>query len=134
METINDRIASVAQVSGLTKTAFAEKLNLSQPFVSRLIKGETSPSDRTIRDICRVFSVNESWLRTGGGDMKKPQTRDEQLAEIFAAVQLSDDAKARLVKAFASLPDEAYPQLYTWFQAMAKKLMEQYEAGQLPEE
>lgn len=125
METINDRISQVAQVSGLTKTAFAEKLNLSQPFVSRLIRGETSPSDRTVRDICRVFNVNEAWLRTGEGEMHTPKTRSEELAEIFADVQISDDARARLVKAFAALPDEAYPQLYKWFQEMAAKLLEQ---------
>ena len=129
-----ERIRAVRIAAGLTQPEFAEKLGLTKNFISLIENGQREPSERTIRDICRVFSVNESWLRTGEGDMKKPQTRDEQLAEIFAAVQLSDDAKARLVKAFASLPDEAYPQLYTWFQAMAKKLMEQYEAGQLPEE
>ena len=131
---MQDRIKQVRQSAGLTQAEFADQIGLSRNFVAMIEIGQREPSERTIRDICRVFSVNESWLRTGGGDMKKPQTRDEQLAEIFAAVQLSDDAKARLVKAFASLPDEAYPQLYTWFQAMAKKLMEQYEAGQLPEE
>ena len=47
---------------------------------------------------------------------------DQQLAQIFADVQVSDDERARLVKAFASLPPEAYPQLYKWFQALMENL------------
>ena len=54
--------------------------------------------------------------------MHVPLSRDSQLAKIFARVQVSDDERARLVKAFSSLPDEAYPQLYRWFQEMAKNL------------
>ena len=122
MSTINERIAAVVKASGMTKTAFAEKINVSQPHVSRMVSGESIPSDRTISDICRVYGVNEIWLKTGVGEMKLPMTLDQQLAQIFADVQVSDDERARLVKAFASLPDEAYPQLYRWFQEMAKNL------------
>ena len=53
MEAINDRIAWCVKDSKLTKTAFAEKINVSQSFISRLVSGEKVPSDRTIADICR---------------------------------------------------------------------------------
>ena len=131
---MNSRVKAVRAESGLSQTAFGEKIGLSQNYIWMIENGQREPSDRTVRDICRVFSVNEGWLRTGEGEMHTPKTRSEQMAEIFANVQISDDARARLVKALASLPDEAFPQLYRWFQAMAKELQEQYEAGQLPEE
>ena len=131
---MNERIRAVRTAAGLTQPEFAEKLGLTKNFISLIENGQREPSDRTVRDICRVFGVNEAWLRTGEGEMHTPKTRSEEMAEIFANVQISDDARARLVKALASLPDEAFPQLYRWFQAMAKELMEQYEAGQLPEE
>ena len=54
--------------SKLTKTAFAEKINVSQSFISRLVSGEKVPSDRTIADICREFNISELWLRTGEGE------------------------------------------------------------------
>lgn len=95
---------------------------MSENFIWQIEKGQREPSDRTVSDICRVYGVNEIWLRTGEGEMHVPLSRDAQLAKIFATVQVSDDERARLVKAFASLPDEAYPQLYRWFQEMAKNL------------
>ena len=125
MGTINSRIAQVVRESGLTKTAFAEKLKLSQSHISRMVSGESAPSERTISDICEKFGVNEAWLRTGEGEMKAPLSKSEELAKIFSKIQATDDEKARLVKAFASLPDEAYPQMYKWFMDMAKSLMEE---------
>ena len=68
MSEINERISAVIQASGLTKTAFAERLKVSQQHVSRLAK-DGVPSDRTITDICREFGVSESWLRSGEGEM-----------------------------------------------------------------
>lgn len=122
MDTINDRVAQVITALGLTKTAFAARLNISQPTVSQICSGRCGVSDRTVSDICEKFGINEIWLRTGVGEMHVPLSRDAQLAKIFATVQVSDDERARLVKAFASLPEEAYPQLYRWFQEMAKNL------------
>lgn len=95
---------------------------MSENFIWQIEKGQREPSDRTISDICRVYGVNEVWLRTGVGEMKLPMPLDQQLAQIFADVQVSDDERARLVKAFASLPPEAYPQLYKWFLTLMEKL------------
>ena len=122
MSTINERIAAVVKASGMTKTAFAEKINVSQPHVSRMVSGESIPSDRTISDICRVFGVSETWLRTGEGEMRLNLDRKEELTAIFARIAASDDAKARLVKAFAMLPDEAYPKLEEYIKKIAQEL------------
>lgn len=66
MSTINERIAQVVESSGLTKTAFAAEINISQPYLSQLcFASGKNPSDRTISDICRIFDVDEIWLRTG---------------------------------------------------------------------
>lgn len=119
---MNDRLKQVRKESGLTQQQFAESLNVSRNYVALWEIGQREPSDRTISDICRVYSVNEVWLRTGVGEMKLPLSQDEQLAKIFAAVQVSDDERARLVKAFASLPPDAYPQIYKWFQAFMENL------------
>lgn len=76
--TINERIAMCIEKSGLTKTAFAERINLSQPHVSKLANGTSAPSDRTIADICREFGISETWLRTGEGAMIVPTDRDAE--------------------------------------------------------
>lgn len=122
METVSQRITHIVESEKLTKTAFANSINISQPYLSQICSGQREPSDRTVSDICRVYGVNEIWLKTGVGEMKLPMPLDQQLAQIFADVQVSDDERARLVKAFASLPPEAYPQLYKWFQALMGNL------------
>lgn len=109
METINERIAMCIKKSGLTKTAFADRLNLSQPHISKITLGESAPSDRTIADICREFGVNETWLRTGEGEMFKALDREQEIAQITADLfqSESDSFKFRLVKALMHLgPDE----------------------------
>lgn len=122
MSTINERIAEVVKASGMTKTAVAEKIQLSQSMVSLICAGKTGVSDRTISDICRVFGVSETWLRTGEGGMRLNLDRTEELTAIFAQIAASDDAKARLVKAFAMLPDEAYPKLEEYIIKIAQEL------------
>lgn len=81
MSTINERIGEVVEYSGLSKTAFAQKINVSQQYVSKLVSTGT-PSDRTISDICREFGVNELWLRHGdeGGPMFKELSRKDAIA------------------------------------------------------
>lgn len=88
MSEINTRIAAVIQASGLTKTAFAERVKVSQQHISRLAKDGT-PSDRTIVDICREFGVSEHWLRTGDGEMFVRLSREEEITK-FAMLVIRD--------------------------------------------
>ena len=122
MSTINERIAEVVKASGLTKTAFARKIHIAQPSLSQMCSGRSGASDQTISTICREFCVSETWLRTGEGEMRLKLDREEELTAIFAQIAASDDAKARLVKAFAMLPDEAYPKLEEYIKKIAQEL------------
>lgn len=110
MESINERINIVVQESKLTKTAFAKRINISQAMVSMLCAGSTSPSDRTIMDICREFRICEEWLRTGNGDMKIVDTEREKLQRFFADVlATAPDERSAFVAALADLPDDFWP-------------------------
>lgn len=106
---MKERIAYIIKVKNITKTKFAETLNVSPAFVSQMCSGASSPSDRTINDICTKFGVNPVWLRTGVGEPFTPLTRSEELAAIFEKVEVGDDAKSRLIRAMARMPDEAFP-------------------------
>lgn len=101
METINDRIAWCVKDSKLTKTAFAERINVSQQFVSNLCLGKTNPSDRTIADICREFNISEIWLRTGEGEPHIQRDQDEEFERVMEQINISDDDLIkRIVKAY----------------------------------
>ena len=107
MNEIGDRILEVIKSNGITQTEFADKLNISQAFVSKIIRMIAVPSDRTIKDICREFNVNETWLRTGEGEMEEPVTEDDRIAKLFGDVlKGKPDIRRRLISALARLDPE----------------------------
>lgn len=101
MEPISVRIARCIDASGLTKTSFAQKIGLTQAYVSALSIGRKSPSDRTIMDICREFNICETWLRTGEGEMfnKPPSTLSDKLAQEYGL----DDFGRQIMAAYLEL-------------------------------
>ncbi len=123
MSKINQRISDCITSLGITKTAFADRLNLSQPFVSQLTSGASAPSDRTIADICREFGVNETWLRTGEGEMFKALDREQEIAQITADLfrSESDSFKFRLVRALMHLGPEEWDVLEKIAREIAEK-------------
>ena len=74
MSTINERIGKILSCTGMTKTAFAERLSVSQQYISKVVKSG-NPSDMLIAAICHEFNVSEHWLRTGEGEMVKVDGR-----------------------------------------------------------
>lgn len=103
MQTINNRIAEVVKASGKTKTAFADSLGVSQQYISKLEKTGT-PSERTIRDICEKYNVNEFWLRTGEGEMFRQKSRAQEIADFAASLYENPTSfQAKLVTVLAKL-------------------------------
>lgn len=124
METINQRIAICINQSGLTRTAFAERINLSQPYVSQICAGTKAPSDRTIADIAREFNVNETWLRTGEGEMFVPVSRDEQIASFMGELLHEESSfKYRFISMLSRLGENEWAVL----EQKAKELVSGHE-------
>lgn len=107
MDSISERIAWCIKDSGLTKTAFAKRINVSQPFVSQMTSGDSVPSDRTIADICREFRISEVWLRTGKGDPEIILDEDKEFSRVCEEINLSDDELIkRIIKAYWFLDEK----------------------------
>lgn len=110
MDGLNVRIKQLIEVLDISKTAFGEKINVSQAFISQLCNGTKQPSDRTIADMCREFNVNEEWLNTGEGDMFKPVTRSEKIA-TFAGDLMKDETdsfRRQLVEVLTDLDEKEW--------------------------
>lgn len=107
---MNTRIQQIRKTAKMTQDEFADKIGLSKNFVWMIEKGERTPSERTIKDICREFKVNYDWLVNGTGDMFQSDDSDAQA--IVDSVMTGDNefAKKILVK-FAKLSDEHWKQL-----------------------
>lgn len=108
--TISQRILEIVELKcNGNKSEFARKIGVTPAYISKLGKNPSDvPSDRTIMDICRLYDVSEEWLREGTGDMFIQRSKDEQLAEFFADVQLAgeSDFRNRFVSALAELDPE----------------------------
>ena len=124
---MNKRIAQIRKESALSQQAFADRIGITKNFVSLLETGNRVPSDRTISDICREFNINESWLRTGEGEMMRPVSRDEEISSFMGDVMRgeSDDFRRRLVAVLAKLDASEWEIL----EKMALKLADECKKG-----
>ena len=122
MSTINERIAYLIKDLGITKTKFAETINLSQPFVSAVCSGAKMPSDRTISDICREFNVSLAWLEDGIGEMYVQRSVNEELALMVTDLmsEADDSFRKRFVSAFLAFPPEKLAVLEEFVNELAK--------------
>ena len=120
LNTINDRIAYLIKDLGITKTKFAETINLSQPFVSAVCSGSKMPSDRTISDICREFNISLAWLRDGTEPMYVQRSENERMAMLFNDVlaEADESTRKRGIAAALDMPPEFWDNILEY----AKKI------------
>ena len=122
---MNERIRELRKLLKLTQQAFADQIGFSQNYIWQLEKGERTPSDRTISDICRTFGVDEIWLRDGIGEPFREKSQEEHIAEVLGGVLAgSEQSKARLIRAVANLPDELTDAAIQIVQQIAESLQE----------
>lgn len=107
---MNSRIKQIRLAKKETQAAFAAELGLSRNYIALMETGERNPSDRTIRDICQKYGVDEVWLRTGVGEMFRPRTREDEITAFFADLLSPDatDFQRDFVAILATLSPEAW--------------------------
>lgn len=124
---IGERIKKVRKDANLTQQAFADLLNLKRNTVGSYEVGVIVPSDRTIKDICREFQVDETWLRTGEGTMFKKQTpAAKRIMDFASEIARNDDEEFR--KRFVAMLSDLDPSDWELLEHMAEKLTKKEEA------
>lgn len=120
---MKDRIKRIRKDAGVNQTDFAESLGLSRTFIGQIEIGTNTMSDRTIRDICRIYHVNEEWLRTGEGDPYTPRPRNQQIADFMnqAMEGEEDELKSQLVYGLSQLDPADWEDLARILKKIAKK-------------
>ena len=105
---INDRIKAIRIDSGLSQTAFAERLGTTRGVITNLEFKKTTPNDAFLGLICREFGVSQSWLQTGEGEMFLPRSKNEELALMVANLmaETDDSFRKRFVSAFLAFPPD----------------------------
>ena len=113
MNSLSNRILEILEKKGVTRTEFAENLNVTQPYISKIINKGSIPSDRLIEDICQKFNIDEKWLRTGIGKMEPEITKDELIAEFIGRVlrDKDDSFKKRYIAMLSKLDEDGWEAL-----------------------
>jgi transcriptional regulator with XRE-family HTH domain len=105
---MQNRIKGLRKSLGLNQTEFGAKIGVATSAISGYELGTISPSNAIIKSICREYGVNETWLRTGAGEMKRPRTDAQELGELIKTrlIDEPDTFQAALVKLLLRLdPD-----------------------------
>ena len=124
METIGSRIMYVLEKKGVKKIRFAEALNVSPAFVTEMCAGRKFPSGRTIADICRVYNVNEDWLRGGTGEPFMLMSREETIAEYVGSITGGNitDVEESIIKFMVETPVDEWETLASALRLFAEKI------------
>ena len=85
---MNERIKQVRKALGLNQTEFGEKIGVTQGAIAAYESGKRTPLDAAVRSICKTWSVNEVWLRTGDGEMFDTVKSDDLIAQLAERYEL----------------------------------------------
>lgn len=83
---MKDRIKEIRKYSKLTQVEFGEKIGVKGNTVTGYETGLRNPTDAVLRSICREFRVNETWLRTGEGEMFQELPLEDEVAAAVSNV------------------------------------------------
>ena len=93
--TENERVKEIRKALGLTMEKFGESLGVSKAAISRIESGENGVTQQMEMLICSKYDINETWLRTGEGEMKAEQPEDE-IDAVIKKYDLSEEVRVML--------------------------------------
>lgn len=102
-EHIIDRIKQVRNHFDLTQDKFAHILNISRPTISNMENGTHNPSDQLISNICNEFGINEKWIKTGKGPMKKSL---EEIVKKYVNNFSKEEAREALLSVLTEIEND----------------------------
>ena len=99
---MHERVMNLRNHLKMSQEEFGKKIGLTRFTISNLESGKRNITERVIADICREYRVNESWLRTGEGEMFREDDASI-LSELIRKYDL-DDLDRRIVESYLKLP------------------------------
>lgn len=95
---MKERLKELRKSLNLTQQKFANKIGMKQNTIAQYEMGRTIPSNAIIFSICREFNVNETWLKTGEGNMFNNSTSSDlplnsDICERFLKIRINLNMK-----------------------------------------
>jgi transcriptional regulator with XRE-family HTH domain len=80
---MNDRILAIRKILKLNQADFARRIGIKSSALSMVEVGKNTLTEGNIKLICMTFNVNETWLRTGHGEMFAASPYEKEFLEIY---------------------------------------------------
>lgn len=109
---MGERIKQLRQALCMTQQEFADHLHIKRGAVANYEVGRNA-SDTVIAMICREFNVNETWLRTGEGEMFLKRSTEDEIAAFMGDILKDEEPnfRRRFISALARLDDAGWDAL-----------------------
>ena len=120
---MNSRIKLIRESEDLTQDAFGKRIGSARNTIANYENGNRTPSNAVIISICKEFGVNETWLRTGEGEMFVPRDAESELAKLTTDFLLDepDSFRRRFISLLARMSDEEWKMVEDLVDRLAQK-------------
>ena len=121
--TQGERIKEIRKYLNLTMEKFGGRLGVGRTAISNIENNNRNLTDQMAVSICREFDVNETWLRTGEGEMFVPKTRNQQITDFLGDLIKEEDGtfKKRLIEAMSKLDKKDWQDIERLVNKLTKK-------------
>lgn len=121
-DSLNERIRKLRKVLDLTQQQFADRIRVKRNTVATYEMGRSEPSDSAISLMCREFNVNETWLRTGEGEMFLQPQKNDLVAKAAILLGQKDPVFEAFVETYSKLDPSNRKVLLKWGKDFLKSL------------
>lgn len=104
MNTINERIKYLRKELKKSQKEFGQYIGLKPNSISDIETGKNAATEQTLKAICREFNINETWLRTGVGEMQSDI--DIDFGTICSKIGINDPRAKQAIIDYWHLSDE----------------------------
>lgn len=121
--TQGERIKEIRKYLNLTMEKFGGRLGVGRTAISNIENNNRNLTDQMAVSICREFDVNETWLRTGEGEMFIQRTRNQQITDFLGDLIKEEDGtfKKRLIEAMSKLDKKDWEDIERLVSKLTKK-------------
>lgn len=122
---MHNRIKLLRKELNLTQEKFGEKLGMKKNSISQIENGVNALTEQLLVSICREFNVNESWLRTGEGEMFSEVPAEDECFKAVTQISKSNDKLAmQAIIEYWKLDDVSKEALKNYIYKIAEKSRE----------
>lgn len=123
---MEERLKELRKTLNLTQQEFADKIGVKRNTIAQYESGRNAPIDAVVTLICRTYGVNETWLRTGEGEMFQPKSRNDELLDYARRIAEGNPSsiQAKILTAMTRLTDAQWEVLAQ----VAEQFVAEYQA------